>query len=133
MQDIFKLRVIAQARVVLRLAYRATERFPPEEKFGITSQMRRAAWGIGSNIAEGCGRSSYRAFRVSLDRALAEASELRFQCIGSQDLNLGDSELVVELLKETIREMKMLSTLIVDVRRRASCRSRADDEGLDRR
>ena len=132
MQDILKLRVIAQARVVLQHAYRATESFPAEEKFGVTAQMRRAAWSIGSNIAEGCGRSSYRAFRVSLDRAMGEASELRFQCIGCRDLNLGDGALVDMLMAETIRAMKMLSRLIVSVRRRDSRAGARDEEGLER-
>jgi four helix bundle protein len=132
MQDILKLRVIAQARVVLRLAYRTTATFPVEERYVATSQMRRSAWGIGSNIAEGCGRSSYRALRVSLDRAMGEASELRLQCLGCQDLELGDQRLVNGLLAETNREMKMLANFIVDTRRRSYRAGRRDNEGMQR-
>ena len=42
--------------------YRATRDFPPDERFGLTSQLRRASVSISSNIAEGCGRGSNKDF-----------------------------------------------------------------------
>jgi four helix bundle protein len=132
MQDFLKLRVIAQARVVLRLAYKVTDTFPATERFVVVPQMRRAAWGIGSNIAEGCGRSSLPAYRVALDRAMGEASELRFQCIGARDLELGDRSLVEQLQVETERLMRMLAKLIVSVRGRAASHASGNNEGLTR-
>src|ERR1043165_5378917 len=116
MQDIHKVRSIAQAREILKLAYRTTASFPREERYGITSQMRRAAFGIGSNIAEGCGRSSHAALRLSLDRAMAETSELEFQCLGCQDVKIGDTQELDRLIDECIREKKMLANWIVDLR-----------------
>ena len=118
MQDIRKVRCIAQARVVLKLAYATTRSFPAEERYGITSQMRRSAFGIGSNIAEGCGRSSHAALRVSLDRAMAEASELEFQCLGCQDIEIGDYAELDRLMEEVIRGKKMMACWIVYLRRR---------------
>ena len=60
---------------VVRL-YRATASFPPEEKFGLTSQIRRAAVSIPANIAEGAGRQSTKEFAYFLSNAQGSASEL---------------------------------------------------------
>lgn len=106
MQDFRKLRVSDQARVVLKLTYQVTDRFPPAERFITAQQMRRAALAIGSNIAEGCGRSSYAAFRVSLDRAAGEGSELEYQCSAARDLGLCESDRIDQLLQEVVRLRK---------------------------
>ena len=53
MQPAGRLRVTRQAIEVAIATYRATERFPTAEKYGLTAQMRRAAVSMGSNIAEG--------------------------------------------------------------------------------
>jgi four helix bundle protein len=116
MRDFQRLRLIRFVRELIVLTYRTTDQFPRSEQFGLTSQMRRAAVAIGSNIAEGCGRSSNRAYRVSLDRAMGEGSELEFQCLVAQDLGLGSPSAVDHLLKETIRVKKMLARLIVFIR-----------------
>jgi four helix bundle protein len=50
------LRVTTEARDLVIATYRVTSRFPSFERFGLTSQMRRAAVSIGSNIVEGCYR-----------------------------------------------------------------------------
>ena len=126
MQDFRKLRVMDFVRELIVFTYRTTAACPREEKFGIAVQMRRAAVAIGSNIAEGCGRSSNAAFRVSLDRASGEGGELEFQCIVSQDLGLGNRADVDLLLDKTVRVRKMLSKLIVAVRKRYP---KGDDEG----
>jgi four helix bundle protein len=118
MQDIRKVRTIAQARVILKLTYKTTRSFPPEERYGITAQMRSAAFGIGSNIAEGCGRSSHAALRVSLDRAMGECSELEYQCLGCQDVEIGDYDQLERVIAETISGKKMLAKWIVYLRRR---------------
>src|SRR4051812_35548873 len=109
MQDFLRLRVIAQARVILRLTYRTTASFPREERYGVTAQMRSAAFGIGSNIAEGCGRSSHAALRLALDRSMGECSELQFQCIGCQDVEVGNHDELERLGEEAIRGKKMLA------------------------
>jgi len=59
--------------------YKVTANFPNEEKFGLTSQMRRAGVSIPSNIAEGSARTSKKAFANSLEISLGESFELETQ------------------------------------------------------
>jgi four helix bundle protein len=82
------LHVIGHARQLAVEVYRATARFPAAERFGLTAQMRRAAVSIGSNIAEGCGRSGNREFLHFLQIALGSASELEFQTQIASDLGM---------------------------------------------
>ena len=56
--------------------YKATDSFPKEEKFGLTSQLRRAAVSIPANIAEGAGRRSDREFAYFLSNSQGSASEV---------------------------------------------------------
>ncbi len=56
--------------------YKVTEHFPQEEKFGLTSQLRRAAISIVANIAEGAGRRSSKEFRQFLSHSQGSASEV---------------------------------------------------------
>src|ERR1041384_354313 len=79
MRDPEKLRVAIEAEEVAVLVYRLTRDFPKSEIFGLTAQMRGAAVSIGSNIWEGCGRSSDRAFIPFLHTSVGSANELLFQ------------------------------------------------------
>ncbi len=65
MQDFKKLRVWDKGHQLTLAIYKMTARFPKEELYGLTSQMRRAAASIVSNIADGCGRTGGADFAVS--------------------------------------------------------------------
>ncbi len=87
--------------------YKITSDFPKEELFGITSQIRRAAVSIPSNIAEGAARTSRKEFRKFLSIALGSASEMETQLIISRNLNYltdNDSEYLINELT-TIQKM----------------------------
>ncbi|MDB4544837.1 four helix bundle protein, partial [Akkermansiaceae bacterium] len=58
MKDYRKLKVWEKAHHFVLSLYEVTRTFPSDEKFGLTSQLRRAAVSIPSNIAEGCGRGN---------------------------------------------------------------------------
>lgn len=78
----FKNLKIWQRAVDLAVSvYELTKSFPAEEKFGITSQMRRSGVSIPSNIAEGTARNSSKAFSNCLDIGLGESFELETQAI----------------------------------------------------
>lgn len=68
MQNAKNLVLTDYVRKLIVLTYQTTAHFPRSEMFGLSAQMRRAAISIGSNIAEGCGRSSDAAFRMSTRR-----------------------------------------------------------------
>ncbi len=95
--------------------YRHTKGFPSNEKFGLTSQMRRAAVSIPSNIAEGAARGSGKEFIRFLYYALASLSELETQLIVSKNLELGSTDALYE---ELIHIKKMILGLIRNVKKR---------------
>lgn len=92
--------------------YQITDKFPKEEIFGITSQMRRAAVSISSNIAEGRTRGYRKEFKQFLSNAFGSGAELETQLLIARNLpkmSHLDYRKVDSLLEEV---MKMLNTLI---------------------
>jgi four helix bundle protein len=94
--------------------YRLTGNFPKEEIYGLTSQIRRAAVSIPSNIAEGAARDSPNEFVRFLHIALGSAAELETQLIISE--RLGFAVGVKEQLETAERIKKVISGLIRGVR-----------------
>lgn len=74
------------ARELVKEVYLATGSFPPEERFGLSSQMIRAAISIGSNLAEGSSRSSIKEYLRYIEVAAGSAKELQFQLLIAVDL-----------------------------------------------
>jgi four helix bundle protein len=95
--------------------YRATASFPKEEHFGLTSQLRRAAVSIPSNIAEGQGRLSHKDFRHFLGQARGSLMEVETQLQIARNLAyLNDSE--AEALLEACAEVgRILNGLITSM------------------
>ena len=79
MRDHTKLRAFELADEVAVLIYRATRGFPREEIYGLTSQMRRAAVSVSSNIVEGCARESQAEYLRFLEIAFGSIRELHYQ------------------------------------------------------
>ncbi len=91
--------------------YRITSRFPGEEKFGISIQLKRAAVSISSNIAEGSRRGGAKEFKHFLRIALGSASEIETQLIIAKRLKFGiltEYPSVEGLLSEVFRMLNKL-------------------------
>ena len=92
--------------------YKATKTFPPNEGFGLTSQMRRAALSIPSNIAEGYGRKTTPDYLRSLYIAYGSTCELETQILLSGDLGYLNKESLSELQRDIGEVERMLKALI---------------------
>ena len=77
-RDPHKLKVFLLADELVVDIYREAKGFPGEERYGLTSQIRRAAVSVSPNIVEGCARRTSRDYLKFLDIALASASETRY-------------------------------------------------------
>jgi four helix bundle protein len=112
MSDYTKLEVWQKSRALARDIYKASESFPPDEKFGLTHQIRRAVVSIPSNIAEGEGRGSGRDRRSFILIARGSAFEVETQLFLAEDLRYISSEKAIELRQRASQIARMLSGLI---------------------
>ncbi|MFB3127046.1 MAG: four helix bundle protein [Candidatus Acidiferrales bacterium] len=81
------LEVWRKAHELTLLIYRLTRAFPPDERFGLISQLRRASSSVAANIAEGYGRRTTKELLRSLRIANGEAEETRYFSLLSKDLS----------------------------------------------
>lgn len=88
--------------------YRITRKFPKEELFGLTSQMRRSACSVPSNIAEGYGRDSKTAFANFIRIAQGSLFELRTQLEIARRIDLVTSSEIEPLIGKAVELSKML-------------------------
>ena len=105
------LRVWQQGRVLVKEVYRAVKSFPKEEIYGLTSQIKRSAVSIPSNIAEGSSRRSTQEFLRFINIATGSLAELETQLILANDLEFLESETLEKLLKRTDDIGRMLQGL----------------------
>lgn len=99
--------------------YDATRSFPREEIYGLTSQMRRAAVSVASNIAEGRGRISQGEFRQFLGHAQGSNYEVQTQIVVAKQLRMGEPELLSKAEELTVEVSKMLSAFIASLEARS--------------
>ena len=86
-------------------SYRSTKKFPLEELYGLTSQLRRSVLSVPSNIAEGAARQSTKEFLQFLYVALGSLSEMETQAIIAQRLDYPLDEKIVNDIQVLRRQM----------------------------
>ena len=106
MRDFQKLSIWQKSHSLTLAVYSVTNNFPPDERYGLTSQMRKFAASIPTNIAEGCGRDSGPELKRFLLYASGSCSELQYQVILSRDLKFITNE-----------DFDALSILIIEIRK----------------
>ena len=97
--------------VLAKWVYKLTARFPPQERFGLTAQLRRAAVSVPSNTAEGKARQGTKEFLQFLSHAEGSLAEVETQILLSLDLCFASREDATPSLKEIDELQKMIVSL----------------------
>ena len=118
MIDFKTLRVWEAFHEITLDIYQVTRKFPTEELYGLTSQMRRSAASVPTNIAEGCGRRTDPDLARFLTIAMGSASELEYQLLLAKDLEYIHRDEYQTTITELIAAKKMLNTFLKRVRNR---------------
>lgn len=108
-----------------KAVYEATKTFPNHEIYGLTSQMRRAAVSVVSNIAEGAARQGNKEFIQFLYLSLGSTSELDTQIEVSMQIGFGEQKTLITLQERTAQVARMLQGLIRSVKSRGAVRERS--------
>ena len=110
--DVWKLSI-----EIVKNIYQITNKFPNSEIYGLTSQLRRSAISIPSNIAEGQGRNSSKEFRQFLGIALGSLAELETQLIIAKEIEYLTGENLIPLLTDLDVIRKMIKALASSLKR----------------
>jgi four helix bundle protein len=110
MHNLKELKIWKKAIEMATNVYKITAHFPREEKYGLTSQIRRSAISVPSNIAEGAGRNSDNEFRHFLGVSNGSSYELQTQLIIAKNLELVNID-VDAIINELEQLQKMNFTL----------------------
>ncbi len=117
MRDHKKLKAFELADKVALAIYQVTRSFPQDEVYGLTSQMRRAAVSIPSNIVEGCARSTQQEYSRFLDIAFGSLRELMYQFSLASRLGYVPSSSTTGITTVLSETERVLSALIRSLRR----------------
>lgn len=112
MRNFKVLKVWQKGFDIAAMAFDLVESFPQQEKFGLSSQITRAAVSIPSNIAEGSGRGSEREYKRFLEIALGSGFELETRLLIAQKVEYGHKDLIIKLLQSVDEQQKMLMAFI---------------------
>jgi four helix bundle protein len=106
-----KLEAWSKAIDLVTDVYKSTERFPKEERYGLTGQIRRAAVSIPANLAEGAGRRSQKEFSHFLSNSQGSASELETELIIANKLGYLDEANFSRLISQLERIGRLITGL----------------------
>jgi four helix bundle protein len=111
MQDYRNLKVWQKAHALTLAVYQATTKFPPDERFGLTIQLRRTAASIPMTLADGCGRPNDVEFHKALSVAMGAGSQLDYQFLLAHDLGFLPKEDYNQLAATLVEVRKMVAGL----------------------
>ena len=114
-RDPNKLRVFQEADALVVEIYRRTRSMPSEERFGLQSQLRRAATSVPTNIVEGCARKSTRDYVHFMTVARSSAAEVHYLTGLCKRLGFFDEADVDSLLDPYDKLMRSLENLVRNV------------------
>lgn len=97
---------------IVKNVYELVKDFPAEERYGLRSQLTRAAVSVASNIAEGSAKRSSKEYVRFLEIALGSVYELETQVLITEEVNFGKEQLRKSLLQYIDEEQKMLQSFI---------------------
>ncbi len=117
MRDHNKLKAFELADELVTLAYRSTASFPKEELYGLTSQIRRSAISVPSNIVEGCARDTQAGYVRFLYMAFGSLRELRYQFNLSKRLGYLKDDVFLNIETKVLEAEKVLNGLIKALRK----------------
>ena len=117
MRDFKNLKVWEKSHHLTLDVYKITRGFPQEERFGLTSQVRRSAASVPANIAEGCGRHSTAELARFCDIASGSASETHYHFVLAHDLGYLTHEVFLKLEQQTNEVKRMLNSFTKTLRR----------------
>ena len=106
-----RLKVLQKAHSLTLYIYKVTQDFPPDERYGLISQMRRAAYSVASNIAEGHSRATDKDFANFISHAQGSLAELEYFSLLSRDLNLLPNDTYQQIQSQADEIGRMLATL----------------------
>ncbi len=134
MRDYRKLKAFEFADELALMVYRETSNFPKDERFGLTSQLRRAAVSIPSNIVEGSGRDSEADYLRFLNIAYGSASETCYQLSLAYRLGYMSDDSYRKIEQKSDETARVLNGLISALRRNKNKISshRPQDSGLNK-
>jgi four helix bundle protein len=112
MRDFRKLNIWIQAVEIVTKVYELSSLLSDTEKYGLKSQIQRAAVSIPSNIAEGASRNSEVEFKRFLEIAIGSSFELETQLILIQELKMIHSDNLLAIFSLISLEQKMINSLI---------------------
>ncbi len=116
MRDFRQIKVWAKAHKLTLEIYKTTSRFPREELYALTSQLRRASASIPANIAEGFGRGGNAELARFLQIGVGSAYEVEYHALLAKDLGLISKEVYDRLEAQIVEVKRMLAALLVKVR-----------------
>lgn len=116
MQNFRKLAVWQKAHEITLVVYRISSTFPSDERFGLTSQIRRCASSVPANIAEGSARGSDADYARFLQIALGSSAELDYHLLLAHDLEFLDLDTCNNLSQKIETVGKMLNAFIQKLR-----------------